>query len=319
VAAIHRAYAGAAPYPAPIRTRHWWTTLFHFVLIGAVLFAARRWLPTSRSAGGPVVVASAAQVDDELLYREALAQGFDRRDPIVRQRLVALARYLDLAAADDDAALERQARALGLERSDPTVRRHLIEMLRLAAANLAPDDMPDEKALRAYYAAHGEEFTRPLRTTLTHVFISRDLHGDDTSATAAALLKQLRASAVTPAAAAGLGDPFPRGGRVSNASSDNLARSFGSAFSAAVAQLPQGAWSGPVASPYGLHLVFVEERRAEERQPFATAQNRVMHGVLRERGAARLRATLDRLRRRYDVRVVPAASTSAPNRADDSD
>jgi hypothetical protein len=283
----------------------------HFVLIGALLFATdRRWLPTAPVARRPVIVAPAQQVDDELLFHEALAQGFDRRDPIVHQRLVALARYLGLADEADDAALEREARALGLERSDTTVRRHLIEMMRLGASGLGPGDMPDEAALRAYYTDHAERFARPARTTLTQVYLSRDRRGDGVIGAADALLAELRGRALPPEAAAAFGDPFVRGAHVSDASAAQLARSFGPAFADAVAELPERVWSGPIASPYGLHLVFIETRRPQEPAAFAVARNRVVHELLRQRSAERLRATLQTLRARYDVRVGPAASTS---------
>jgi parvulin-like peptidyl-prolyl isomerase len=295
------------------RGHRWWTRPGHFVLLGALLFVLdTRWLPTAPPAARrPVTVATADQIDDELLFHEALAQAIDRRDPIVRQRLVALARYLGLADAADDAALEREARALGLQRSDPTVRRHLIEMMRLTAARIGPPDLPDEAALRAYYAAHAERFTRPARSTLTHVYLSRDRHGDGVARAAASLLAELRAHAVSPEAAAALGDPFARGAHVSDASSAQLARSFGPEFAAAIDELPERVWSGPVASPYGLHLVFVEARRGPELESFASARNRVIHELLRERGAEHLRAALAALRARYDVRIVPAA-VSAP-------
>ena len=291
----------------------WWMRPLHFALIGAVLFAAadRRALLPAPGEQRPAIAAAAGEVDDELLFQEARARAFDRRDPIGRQRLVALARYLGLGETADDATLEREARALGLERSDPTVRRHLIEMMRLAAGGLGAADMPDDAALRAYYAAHAERFARPARTTLTQVYLSRDQRGDAVTLAAESLLAQLRAQGVSPAAAAALGDPFVRGARVADASGAQLGRSFGPAFAAAVAELPQGVWSGPVASPYGLHLIFVEARRPPAPQPFETARNRVVHELLRERSADRQRALLETLRARYDVRIVPAVSAPA--------
>ncbi len=285
----------------------------HFALLGGLLFAADRWWTGAAPAPAPpLVVASAAEVDDELLLREALARQFDRRDPVVHERLIGLARYLGLATPDDEVALEREARALGLERSDPTVRRHLVEMMRLAAAELRPADLPDEGALHTYYAAHAERFAVPVRTTLTHVYLSRDRRGPDLAPDAEARLTELRARAVAPDGAPALGDPFVRGPRIRHASAAQLAHSFGPDFAAAVAVLPERTWSGPVTSPYGAHLVFVEARQPAHAASFAAVRNRVVHEVLRERGDEQLRATLHALRARYEVRVDPAAVTGGP-------
>ena len=281
----------------------------HFALLGALLFLVDRWWTAPAPAPAPpLVVASAADVDDELLLREALARQFDRRDPVVQQRLVGLARYLSLADPDDAAALEREARALGLERSDPTVRRHLVEMMRLAAAELRPGDLPDEAALHTYYADHPDRFAVPARISLSHVFLSRDRRGAELAGDAAALLAELRARAVPPAGAPAFGDPFVRGPHVRNASAAQLAGSFGPNFAAAAAALPEGTWSGPVTSPYGVHLVFVEGRQPAHAADFAVVRNRVVHELLRARRDQQLRATLDALRARYDVRIVPVAA-----------
>src|SRR5204863_121676 len=81
---------------------------------------------------------------EEVLYREALARGFDRRDAAVRERLVRLGGFVSEEAGGSRDVLEREARRLGLERSDLVVRRHLVEMMRLAAGWLGPDDRPSE-------------------------------------------------------------------------------------------------------------------------------------------------------------------------------
>jgi hypothetical protein len=303
--------------------RRAWHSPIHFALLGALLFAVlQRSRVPSPAPAPPVEVASATQVDDELLFREALARHFDRRDPVVQERLVQLARYLGLAAPDDAPALEREARRLGLERSDPTIRRHLIEMMRLAAAERDPRAAPDEATLRAYYTAHAERFGVPARTTFTHVYLSRDRHGEALPADAEAMLADLRARALSPEAAAALGDPFVRGSRVVLASDAEVALGFGPAFAAAVSALPERSWSGPVPSPYGVHLVFVEARAPAQTAPFEAVHNRVVHELLRERGEQRLRETLAALRERSDVHIVPdaaprGAAVSAP--ATDSD
>src|SRR5262249_39828276 len=145
----------------------------HFLLLGALLFAAQGWrTPASAPPKRAPIVLSAADlerwrrewparagidappprdavfvdaaIDDAVLRRAALDRAYDRRDPVVRARLLTRGRYLGLAVGGGDEAIEREARALGLQRSDEVVRRHLVEMMRLAAAKAGPGDLPTE-------------------------------------------------------------------------------------------------------------------------------------------------------------------------------
>src|SRR5262245_58911808 len=102
--------------------------LWHFIVLGALLFALHAWCAASTAVVRPALVvdpaASDAAIDDEVLFREALAHELDR-DKVVRARLVALGRFLGLGAGANDAVVEREARALDLQRTDTIVRRHL--------------------------------------------------------------------------------------------------------------------------------------------------------------------------------------------------
>jgi parvulin-like peptidyl-prolyl isomerase len=67
--------------------------------------------------------------------------------------------------------------------------------------------------------------------------------------------------------------------------------------------LPEGTWSDPIESAYGLHLVWVRERTPSAVPPLSAVRNRVVHGLLQERRDARLERRLREWRRRYVVVV----------------
>jgi hypothetical protein len=267
-----------------------------FAVAGALLFVgSNRWAPASHPLPALPPTAAAEGGEDALLLEVALAAELDRTDPLVRDRLRSLARFLALAPeAADDATLEREARALGLVRSDPIIRRHLVDLMRLAAAALPAAALPDEDGLRTYYAAHLDAYTLPARVRLTHVYLSRDRRGSQLAGDAAALADAL--SGRGGGAGAGLGDPFLRGPAFGPATTTDLARVFGAGFADAVTALPVGRWSRPISSAYGLHLVWVEERLAPAPAPFEAVRNQVLHAWLRDRRADQLAASLASLR-----------------------
>jgi len=275
--------------------RTWLAAPARFTAAGALLFiAARWWAPGPASL--PVEVASTAgdRSDDALLLRAAYAAGLSH-SRTVRGRLVNLAQSLGLADESDTNDLEREARAIALDQSDPVVRRHLVDLMTLAASAPPLSERPDEAALRAYYAAHADAYAIPERVQLTHVYFSRARRGASATADAAAALVELRGGS---AAAGGLGDGFSRGSVVGPATRDEISRELGATFADAVFALPDGVWSGPLDSTYGIHLVHIDARRPASLPAFESVRGRVLHSYLRERGAQHLQDTLALLRQR---------------------
>jgi hypothetical protein len=304
--------------------------LLHFLVIGGAILALRTWWDPERAVGSrPRMIIGAADlarlrgawteehgappgraaeaalvraaIDEEVLYREALARGFDRQDDAVRERLVRLGGFVGEETGDRD-ALEREARRLGLERSDLVVRRHLVEMMRLAAGWLGPADMPSEADLQAYLERHAEEFAEPARTRLTQVYLSEEARGSAAARDARELLDELRRTGTPPERAAGVGDAFIRGAEADGSRAD-LERTFGPGFAEAVDAAPLGTWVGPVRSSYGLHLVWVHARTAGWVPALSQVRGRVLHRVLRERSEQRAREALAAMRARYAVEV----------------
>jgi hypothetical protein len=307
--------------------------LVHFLAIGGALLALRTWWDPARDvAPRPRIVIDAADVgrlretwaaehgappgaaaeaalvrdaiDEEVLYHEAVARGFDRRDPAVQERLVRLGGFVGEDAGGRE-ALEREARRLGLERSDLVVRRHLVEMMRLAAGWLGPEDVPSEADIERYFAGHADELAGPARTRLTHVYLSQDARGAATPADAFTLLGVLRATAAPPESpeeAAARGNAFVRGAEIDGTPAD-LARIFGPGFAEAVDAAPLHTWVGPVRSSYGLHLVWVRGRDPGRIPTLAAVRGRVSQRLLRERREQREREAIEAMRARYTVEV----------------
>jgi hypothetical protein len=297
----------------------------HFLVAGGLLFAVRGWWApapreersrivlaadqlqrlrgewTARHGSAPDADAERAliddAVDDEILQREASSAGLDRRDPLVRERLAKLARFLG------EGSEGATARQLGLAERDAVIRRHLAQVMRLALSRLDASDMPSDADLQAYLDAHGDLFGRPAQLRLTHVYLSRERRGTTLARDAARMLDELRRDEVMPETAPARGDVFLRGSHPPVATEAELDRLFGPGFAAALRDAPLGRWVGPVASSYGLHLVWIHERTAPRMPALDTVRAQVAYRLLEGRARDRLRSRLDRLRARYEIHV----------------
>lgn len=228
------------------------------------------------------------------------------RAPTPEEERGLVARFLD------EEVLYREALALGLDRGDLIVRRRLVQKMEFLTQDAAPLPAPDDAALQRWLDQHPDEFRAPPRLSFRHVFLNRERRGPTIDADARELLSSLRGG-VDPDR---LGDPFLVGSRFALRSEGEIARVFGAPFAALVEALPAGAWSDPLPSSFGLHLVAVEQRIEGTTPSLASVRERVRQGLLAARRGEANRAALDALRSRYAISVewpAPARLASAPS------
>ncbi len=204
--------------------------------------------------GGLLLVADLALSDPEPRRIELAALGVPNADgegvALPEERRAAL-----LQARIEAEVLVREARRLGLDREDTIVRRRLVQKMRfLLDSRFAPSE-PDVAALERWLAENTERYREPARRSLEHRFYSRDRRVDPQGDARAA--RELLESG-----GRATGDAFLHGRVLTSRSRDELARLFGATFADAAMTLPVGAWSGPIRSSYGEHLVLPTDHQA---------------------------------------------------------
>jgi hypothetical protein len=95
------------------------------------------------------------------------------------------------------------------------------------------------------------------------------------------------------------GDPFLHPAHLGLQTEAQLAKQLGSAFAREAMTLEPGSWEGPVASAYGMHVVWVHERQ-EPREPELESVRRSAESSMQaEANAAALDERLVEMRKRY--------------------
>ncbi len=149
----------------------------------------------------------------------------------------------------------REAVALGLDRGDEAIRRRLrakIQYLYEAEVEAMP---VDDAALSDFLSAHPDRFTTEPVYAFQQIVLRPDRRGNRIDHDAAVALAALR-SADKPDPAS-LGDPMMLPAAIPALGRGAIEQMFGPEFAAALADAPEGQWGPPIASPYGLHLVFL--------------------------------------------------------------
>lgn len=244
-------------------------------------------------------------VEEELLFREALARGLDR-DRSVRNWLVEQMKVVGEGGDEAPERLYARARELGLDRTDLVVRRILVQKVRLLVARTG-ETSPGEDELAAFYAAHRADYVMPGRTSFWHVFVSSDVRGPAVRRDAERILATLRRAGRPPVAADTAGDPFVVPAHVVAQSPSQIAKLFGAELAAELVRVETQAWTGPVASRHGVHLLWVDERQAGEAPPLEAVRGRVLARWQEEHRARRVGALVADLKRRYPVQIQSSA------------
>ena len=222
--------------------------LLHFVALGALIFAVNAWREPRRPAED-----ATARIEVTAAVVERLRAGYERqfnRAPDEEELRGLVTTHVR------EEVLCREALALGLDRDDTIVRRRLAQKMEFLTDDITGAAEPDEAALQKFFAENAARYARPARVSFRHVYLSKEKRGANADAAAKEALAALGKGVSDET----LGDAFLHGFEFSEREPEDITALFGREFAAQVATLREGAWSGPVASSYGLHLVRVEAR-----------------------------------------------------------
>ncbi len=262
--------------------------LFQFLILGAVLFGAYSLFGESEGEAPERIVVSAAQIAN-------LEQGFARtwQRPPTEQELQGL-----IQDHIREVVYYREAKLLELDRDDIVIRRRLRQKMEFFAEDMAAAE-PSDAELGAYLAAHPEQFRSEDSVTFRQVFLSASrgdsLHGDTQQI--GAQLASARGGDVVP------GDTFLLGESFYGMSRSEAERTFGEQFAARLFALEPGSWQGPIASGYGLHFVFIDERTSGSLPPLDAVRPAVEREWANARRIEKLEEFYRALRRRYEISI----------------
>jgi hypothetical protein len=260
--------------------------LLHFLAIGALMFAVYA-LVADRNRDPAAIVVGQGQIDT----MTALFERTWRREPTPEEVKSLIDGYVR------EEVLYREGVSMGLDRGDQLIRRRVAQKLEFLAESMNGVPEPGDAALQAYLDGHRERFASPVRVTFRQVYLGTAADTDT-----ARLLAQLNRLGDSDAAA-DIGRPTQLDARMDLAPQTDVARAFGQRFARSLAAMPAGAWTGPIASDFGLHLVRVSER-VEARAPgLDEVRETVKREWQRETLAAANEKYYEGLRARYAVRI----------------
>ena len=268
--------------------------LFHFVLLGAVIFLLAGRVRSGSVGSRDRIVVTQSQI-------ESIVVGFSRTwmRPPSQEELQGL--------VDDyvrEEVLYREAKAMGMDQDDIIVRRRMRQKFEfLAEDQAARTGPPTDQELESYLRQHADKYSEEPNFSFDHIFFSREMRGASADAEANAMLARLSGKGTIDIAK--LGDAFLLPSRFEKTSAGETARLFGEKFAEDLTKAPLGTWAGPLESSYGIHLVRVNARIPGGAPPLAKVREAVLRDLLSDRRKQELDTQYEKLRARYMVVVEP--------------
>jgi hypothetical protein len=268
--------------------------LFHFLLLGAMIFLLAGQVRSGSVGSGEKIVVTQSGI-------ESMVVGFSRTwmRPPTQEELQGL--------VDDyvrEEVLYREAKAMGLDQDDVIVRRRMRQKFEFLAEDLAArTGPPTDQELEAYLRQHADKYGEEASFSFEHIFLSREKRGAPADAEATAMLARLSGKGAIDIEK--LGDAFLLPSRFEKTSAGETARLFGEKFAKELNKTQLGTWAGPIESSYGFHLVRVNARIPEVAPPLANVRESVLRDLLSDRRKQELDTQYEKLRARYTVVVEP--------------
>jgi len=266
--------------------------LLHFLLLAGGLFLLYNMINGTTVEKPNRIVVSPGQV-------ELLAENFTRtwqRQPTEEELAALFKNYLR------DEVFYREAIALGLDKDDNLIRRRMRQKLEFILEDVTSLMDPTDDELTVYMHQHKDLYRLPPQVSFRQIYLSPDKR-QDIEADADELLARLIAGENFHE----LGDEIMLDDEYTLASQPDIERRFGKGFARQLVSIPVEAWTGPVISGFGGHLVLISEK-VEGRMPkLAEVRKEVQRDWLLDQRNELKEATYNNLLEEYEI-VIQAAT-----------
>ena len=278
--------------------------LFHFLLIGAGIFL--------------VYGLTANESEDEVNGIDITAARADRMVTMWEKRWNRPPTQEEFNGLTDqyinEEILYREALAMGLDSDDPVVRRRLAQKVKFISNDIITIDTPTDAQLQSYLDTHASRYQLAGKITFQHIYFNPAKHNADMETEATDLLARLL-EVNNGIDMESVGDGFLHGTAFSNMKEFEVNRLLGKKFTKELFSQPVGKWIGPLASSYGLHLIYIESKSEAKTASLKMARESVLEDWTSDERKKANDAFIANLRKEYEVVISKPTSALLPEKS----
>jgi parvulin-like peptidyl-prolyl isomerase len=271
--------------------------LVHFLLMGALIFGVYQLTPA-----GHQLDKTQTEIRFSIAEIGQLNQQFQqqwRRPPVQEE----LDQMIENRVKQE--ILYREALAIGFDKDDEIVKRRMAQKMQFLAEDEAAAREPTTAELVSWFEKNSALFAQPPRLGFRQLYFSPDQRGARARDDAVQALALLAGRPADAEIASSLGDSSMFPNYYADRTPEYLGKEFGAPFAVAVAKLPVGAWQGPIESGFGWHLVFLDSVIPGRVPTFEEVEGEVRSAWFSEQKTLAAENAYTEMRARYTV-LLPA-------------
>jgi len=216
----------------------WKQPLFHFLLIGALIFAWSSWRGDEPQVLNDQIVVSVSDVE-RMAYQWQRSPSEAELQALVRDHIKEEVYY-------------REALSLGLDINDPIIRKRLRQKMEFLVSDKADLIEPSADQLSNFFKQKKEQYKRKPTFDLQQIYFS-----EDSDINFEQLLIELKNGKENKT----LGDSIDLPKQMTAVNENYIKRIFGTEFNTQLETLVSDQWHGPIQSGFGSHLVLIENKQ----------------------------------------------------------
>ncbi len=228
--------------------------LIHFLLIGGLLFLVYELVNTDQTED---VISIDTNLINELTAKWELKRN---TKPSLEEISGMVEQYVE------QEVFYKEALAMNLDHNDEIVKRRLAQKMEFISDGLAESLQPTEDILIDYYEKQKNNYKKEPIYSLQQIYFSNNTRTD-------ALAEAT--NALNSDSPENLGDNLSLPSNYTDESALKISRDFGSDFASSLDTLETGKWSGPIHSGFGVHIVFIKDKKEAGHYRFDEIKERV--------------------------------------------
>lgn len=277
--------------------------LLHFFLISVALFILYDVNNTSKDNSEPSnIVVSEAELEKYIQYRRRAFSPDGSRSELAKLSEAELPKLIDNYVREQ--ALYQEAISLGLDQEDYLIKQRLIQKVEyLLEGFIESEVIITQLDADQYYRSHLASYTEPERISFSHIYF--DAHEKsllEVNERVSNVLRHLNDNQLVPAQAGDKGDRFLYFKNYADKKRSVVESQFGKAFSDKLFKIEEiKAWSGPIRSEHGEHIVWVSKKQAQRILPQEDVYDRVKDDLRAELVNTALSKKIQDIIRQYSI------------------
>lgn len=265
----------------------------HFIIIGVVVFLFYSFIKGSYVDKDHAIQITKSDV--EAIINKWMAQM--KRPPAKQEVDIFLEDYVQREI------LFREAKAMGLDKNDIVVKNRMLQKLDFLTNDLLITGTPTDAEALKYFNNNPEKYIVPGKIDFIHIYFNLDKRSfDEAKQTALEVKKNLSISSTVPNNYFENGDLFILPYEFYGLSKADVTNKFGkSELSEEVLGLEEKKWGGPFLSSYGLHLVYVSNKKPSQALQFEEVKSDIKDILIKDKRKEAKKRIISELKKKYVI------------------